>query len=172
MTGTPVDLIGAIRNGSPEALATAYERHALDVLRVAYRITGNRADAEDVLQDVFVGLPRALQRYRESGRFGAWLKQVAARTALMRLRRLRRETALSEFAEPIAGSGADLVVDRVAAAAVLDRMPPGLRRVFLLKEVDGYSHREVATLLGISIPASEVRLHRAWQFIQRATGTR
>lgn len=160
------------RQGSADALAALYAAYADQVLGTAYRILGNRADAEDTLQDLFVGMPEALTHYREEGRLGAWLRRLAARTALMRLRRQRREASFADGIDPpareVAGAGA---LDRVAAADALDRLPEQLRQVFLLKEVEGFTHQEIGDLLGISPGASGVRLHRAWRSLRTLLGT-
>ena len=159
-------LLASVRQGSTEALGQLYTRHAGEVYALAYRLTGSRHDAEDVLQDVFVGLPRALKAYGEQGRFGAWLGRVAARTALMRLRSrgARREDGLELAGDP-AGRGEPDPVDRIAAQRALQRLPDGLRAVWVLKEVEGYSHAEIGALLGISPENSAVRLSRAWKLL-------
>lgn len=166
------ETVRRVRLGSTEALAAIYAAHGDDVLGTAYRIMGNRADAEDVLHDVFVGLPEALAGYRDEGKFGAWLRRVAARAALMRLRRTRRESSFRDGLDPPAperaGTGA---LDRIAVAEALDRLPDGLRQVFLLREVDGFTHEEVGELLGISAGASAVRLHRAWRALRTGLST-
>src|SRR2546426_9139750 len=89
-------LIEGVRAGSPDALAALYLEHGAALFRLAYRVVGAREDAEDVVHDVFVGLPEALQRYEERGSLAGWLKRVTARVALMRLRsgKRRREVAL------------------------------------------------------------------------------
>ena len=164
--GTEPALLAAVRQGSTEALGELYTRHAADVFSLAFRLTGSREDAEDVLQDVFVGLPRALRAYQEQGRFGAWLGRVAARVALVRLRsrgRLR-EDAIESAGDPAARPEAD-PVDRIAAQRALQRLPDGLRAVFVLKEVEGYSHAEIGGLLGITAENSAVRLSRAWKLL-------
>src|SRR6266545_3734721 len=96
MTTTAVSVrpeasIEAARAGSPDTLAVLYQDHGAALYRLAYRLTGTREDAEDVVHDVFVGLPEALRRYEERGSLEAWLKRVTARVALMRLRRRRRQ---------------------------------------------------------------------------------
>src|SRR5213593_5157435 len=95
-SGSPASLIAEARAGGPEALAALYLEHGGALFRLAYRLVGAREDAEDVVHDVFVGLPEALRRYEERGSFAPWLKRVTARLALMRLRsrRRRREVAL------------------------------------------------------------------------------
>jgi RNA polymerase sigma factor (sigma-70 family) len=153
-------LIDQARSGEPGALAALYQDHGATLYRLAYRLTGTREDAEDVVHDVFVGLPEALQRYDERGRFAAWLKRVTARVALMRLRsgKRRREVALDNAAgqvQPPATSGGD------GLAAAVDTLPDHLRAVLVLKEIEGYAHAEIALVLGISEGASRVRLARA-----------
>src|SRR2546427_5561825 len=101
-TGIPASLIAEARAGGPEALAALYLEHGAALFRLAYRLVGAREDAEDVVHDVFVGLPEALQRYEERGSFAGWLKRVTARVALMRLRSRsrRREGALEATLPP------------------------------------------------------------------------
>src|SRR6266480_7892321 len=95
------DLVGGVRNGDPAALGLLYDAFGAGLFRLAFRLTGTREDAEDVVHDVFVGLPEALTRYEERGRLGAWLRRVTARVALMRQRKRqrRRETTLHGAAE-------------------------------------------------------------------------
>jgi DNA-directed RNA polymerase specialized sigma24 family protein len=94
--GSAGSLIAEARAGSPDALSALYLEHGVALFRLAYRLVGAREDAEDVVHDVFVGLPEALGRYEERGSFGAWLKRVIARVALMTLRsgKRRREVGL------------------------------------------------------------------------------
>ena len=164
--GGPGSLIAEARAGSPDALAALYLEHGAALFRLAYRLVGAREDAEDVVHDVFVGLPDALRRYEERGSFAAWLKRVTARVALMRLRsgKRRREVALDNAAgqvQPPATSGGD------GLAAAVDTLPDHLRAVLVLKEIEGYSHSEVGELLGISVGASRVRLNRAMRRLRR-----
>ena len=161
-----VDVIDAARSGSRAALEELYRAHAGAVYALAFRITGTREDAEDVLQDVFVGLPRALRSYDERGRFESWLKRVAARTSLMRLRATtrRREQMLDDAPEPSSPMPAE--VERIAVRSALARMPENLRVVFVLREIEGYTHDEIGELLHISAGASATRLSRAWSFLR------
>lgn len=164
-------LAAAVAEGSREALAALFHRHADQVFHLAYRITGSAEEAEDVLQDVFVGLRRALERYEERGSFLSWLRKVAARTALMRIRVRQRRTFLPlDAVEGSLCTDPSPVVDRMEVREALAAMAEGQRTVFLLKEVEGYGHGEIAGLLGISESASRVRLHRAWRFLDRRLG--
>jgi RNA polymerase sigma-70 factor (ECF subfamily) len=158
--GGPGSQIAEARAGSPDALSALYLEHGAALFRLAYRLVGAREDAEDVVHDVFVGLPEALQRYEERGRLVGWLKRVTARVALMRLRsgKRRREVALDnavEQAEP------PRALERDGLQAAVNTLPDHLRAVLVLKEIEGYAHGEIAELLGISEGASRVRLTRA-----------
>lgn len=159
---TAPDLLQRAAAGQPQALTILYEQYAPVVHRAAYRLTGSRADADDVLQDVFVGLPEALRRYAGRGSLEGWIRKVAIRTALMRMRGAsrRREVPLEEVT-PAAPADPAAELHRAALERALAALPDALRVVFVLKEVEGYSHAEIAQLLGIREGASEVRLHRA-----------
>lgn len=161
------DWIEAARRGSLDAVGELYQQHADVVYTLAYRITGSAADAEDVLQDVFIGLPRALRSYREHGSFQAWLKRVVVRTCLMRLRKQRRRGVHIEITQESASTAADLTVERIALQRALQRLPDPLRIVFMLAELEGYSHNEIAELLGISAGNSATRLSRAWTQLRK-----
>jgi RNA polymerase sigma-70 factor, ECF subfamily len=162
------DLLSAARDGSLEALGDLYRTHSRVVHAVAYRLLASHADAEDVLQDVFVGLPRALRSYSEQGRFEAWLKRLAVRTALTRLRgqQRRREEPLDALA-PHAHGRDTHPVERLAARRAIAALPAPLRTVFVLREVDGYTHAEIAEMLGITEANSATRLSRAWSALRR-----
>src|SRR5437762_2824611 len=81
------ELVASAREGGGDALAELYARYGTGLMALAYRLTGSRADAEDVLHDVFLGLPEALHAYDERGAFESWLKRITARVALTRLKR-------------------------------------------------------------------------------------
>lgn len=162
------ELVRRTAIGEADALGRIYELFGTSLYRLAYRLTGNAADAEDVVHDVFVGLPEALARYEERSAFEAWIKRVTARRALMtaRARRRRRETGLDATSD-VSGAAAP-VADRVALEAVVRALAPDLRAVVLLKEVEGYSHSEIGEMLGISAGASRVRLARALKRLRKA----
>jgi RNA polymerase sigma factor (sigma-70 family) len=151
-------LARATRGGDMTALAELYRRFGLALMGVAYRLLASREAAEDVLHDVFVGLPEALRKYEERGRLEAWLKQVTARFALSVLRRAQTGCRLESAPEtPVAPHPATTITLHSAVAA----LSPSLRAVLVLKEIEGFTHAEIAAMLGISKGASEVRLHRA-----------
>jgi len=163
-------LVAAARSGSADALGALYERYGAGLYRLAYRLLGNREDAEDVVHDLFVGLPEALRRYEERGALESWLKRVTARVALMRLRAggRRREVHLAVARELVGGDSSAAPPDSRLLQAAVDRLPEHLRSVLVLKEIEGYSHAEVSELLGISQGASRIRLMRAVRRLRKS----
>jgi RNA polymerase sigma-70 factor (ECF subfamily) len=155
------DTIARARTGSSDALGRLFTEHADGLLGLAFRLTASTADAEDIVQDVFVGLPEALRHYEERGTFDAWLKRITVRCALMRMRSTARRvhTPLDD-APQLRASTPDLDA-RMSIDRALEQLTPTLRSVFVLHEVEGYSHIEIGSLLGIRAGTSEVRLFRA-----------
>lgn len=157
------DLVERLRAEDPEAFANLYDLYAGLLFRIGYSLLGDTFEAEDLVHDVFLGLPRALTTFEGKGSFEGWLKRVATRTGLMKLRvaRLRsgsvqrRGWTLRSFERP---PDLDTAMDLEAA---LDRVKPALRAAFVLREVQGYSYEEVADLLGISVSGAKVRVMRA-----------
>src|SRR5205807_6914197 len=121
-----IDHIVGARAGDPDALAVLDRAYGAALYRLAYRLTGTPQDAEDVVHDVFVGLPEALGRYEERGSFAGWLKRVTARVALMRLRtRTRRREVMLNATLPTAAPPLDSA--SVALRAAVDALPDPLR---------------------------------------------
>jgi len=162
------DLIRDVATGSAAAITEMYHRYAAGIFRVASRLLGSASDAEDVVQDVFVGLPEAIRKFDGRGRFEGWLRRVAARTTLMRMRRerQRRQVALERNADGVPVPGADDIA-RWDLERALRAVPAPLRAVLVLRQLEGYTHREIGTMLGISSGASRVRFSRALQMLRR-----
>ncbi len=160
-------VLARAKGGDPQALATLFDTHAHAVYSVALNILRAPADAEDVLQDVFVGLPDALGRYDGRGSFAGWIKRVTVRVALMRLRRGRRRQhlALPEVRETDRHD--DRIINRVALERALDQLSEKLRTTFVLRAIEGYSHEETARFLGISPAAVGLRMLRAKRELRR-----
>jgi RNA polymerase sigma-70 factor, ECF subfamily len=162
-------LVEATRAGSTSALGELYERYARDLMALSYRLLQSPEDAEDVVHDVFVALPEALRSYEERGSLRAWLRTIAARVALARLRTTERRS-VEPLDDTFRAAESDIHAVLSLEAAVRN-LSPALRAVLVLKEIEGYSHSEVAELLDISIGASEVRLHRALLALRNALTT-
>lgn len=157
-------LLQRVEEGDPLALARVYERYATLVHAVGMRLTMSEDEANDITHTVFVGLPLALRSYAGRGSFEGWLRRVAVTTALKVLRSRRREVDLTDAL--LAGlrsraRGSRAIVVGLAIEEALARLPDRLRVVFVLKEVEGYSHEEIADMLDITSGASMTRLCRA-----------
>jgi RNA polymerase sigma factor (sigma-70 family) len=156
------ELIAGARRGAPAALASLYALYGGSLLRLATRITGSPADGEDLLHDLFVGLPELLSRYEHRERLDAWLRGVIIRMALARVRvsgvRVRViETAAhtSQIAE-LTDPWNAIDIERAIASLTQEA-----RAVFVLRLIEGYSHAEIAALLGLTNGAVRVRYLRA-----------
>jgi RNA polymerase sigma-70 factor (ECF subfamily) len=140
-----------------------------------------RDHAEDLLQDVFLTAHRKLDRYRGESTLGTWLFRVATNVCLDHLRSRSAKNALltSEFDEALApedlsagAAGAILgVVDRMDLERALADLPPGCRTVFVLHDVEGFEHKEIAGLLGVAEGTSKSQLHKARLRLRRALAT-
>jgi RNA polymerase sigma-70 factor (ECF subfamily) len=157
------DLVARLRARDPDAFAWLYDRYAGLLFRIGYSLLGDPSEAEDLVHDVFLGLPRALVTFEGRGSFEGWLRRVATRTALMKLRQARSRTTwldrggwtLPRFEPP---PDTDAALDLESA---LRTLTPALRAAFVLREVQGYSYEEVADLLGIASGTARVRVLRA-----------
>jgi RNA polymerase sigma-70 factor (ECF subfamily) len=169
VTAESVDL-DLLRAGDPAALAAVYRQHAASLLATLGGLLGQPADAEDVLHDLFVGLPTALARYDERGRFGAWLRRVAVRLALERLRQRKRrgEVALADAPAGMRRASAETLPERLLVSGALAALPEGLRTVVVLREIEGWPHRDIARFLGLTEGAVMTRHSRAMQRLRLA----
>jgi RNA polymerase sigma-70 factor, ECF subfamily len=148
--------------GDSAALGELFVEFGDLVFRAALRLLGRRADAEDVTQELFLRLPTAVRGFAgDASSFPGWIHRATVRQALMLMRsgRRRREVDVDDVASLLAPASDTL--NRLTIEAALARLSPEHRTVFLLKEVEGFSHTEIAELVGISVSNSEVRLHRA-----------
>jgi RNA polymerase sigma-70 factor (ECF subfamily) len=141
--------------------------HSARVFRLAYRLTGNRHDAEDLTQDVFVRVFRSLEAYTP-GTFEGWLHRITTNLFLDNVRRRSRIRfdALPEDAERLPGrtpSPAAEIDDRLFDPDVqraLDALPPEFRATVVLCDIEGLSYEEIAATLGIKLGTVRSRIHR------------
>jgi RNA polymerase sigma-70 factor, ECF subfamily len=164
-------LISQAASGSQDALAALFALHSAQVHRIAYRLTISADDADDIVQDFFVGLPEALSAFSGNGNFSAWMRKVAVRTTLVQMRASKRRTGTALRAESEKEvEMSNFILDRIALATALRALPSNLRVVFMLRDIEGYTHAEIAELLGIRPGTAEVRLHRARRKLRALLG--
>ena len=157
------ELIARAEARDSDAIGALYDQYAPILYRVAYNLMGSAADAEDVVHDVFVGLPNALKTFQHRGSFAGWLKRVTSRVALMKLRsrRIASEVSIGKWEGSTPAKREGSPIERMTIEDAINELPEGLRSVFVLKEVEGFSHQEIAKMLGIRPGASKARLCRA-----------
>lgn len=154
--------LAALRAGCPQALASVYDRWAGSVHALALRVLGQPEAAEDLVQDLFLRLPRASRRFRGEAPFGAWLRRMAANATIDRLRERRRLVPLELARAELAASGSGTAA-RIDADALLRRLSPSARLVLILHAVEGWTHEELAAAFGHSPSWSKSLLSRALQ---------
>ena len=176
-------LIARLRARDAGALEILMERHASRVFRVAYGITRNEADAEEVVQDVFLSLFEKIGAFEERAALGTWLYRVTTNAALLRRRgkRLELEVSLEDQLPSFkddghrAGERSFLLGDWSASAEeemlageihdhvrrAIDMLPPHYRAVVMLRDIEELSNEEAAEILGEPVSSIKSRLHRA-----------
>ncbi len=172
----------AARRGDRDAFNELVRATYRDIYALAYRLTGNREDAGDVVQDAYVRAYRAIRRFRGDSSFSTWMYRITSNCASTHLsRRTRQRTEELSDDVPIVDLRPEQDPSLRAEAAVLrhhiDRairaLPDRLRQVVVLRDLHDLSHSEIAAELGITTSAAKVRLHRARQrlrtVLQRTT---
>jgi RNA polymerase sigma-70 factor, ECF subfamily len=161
--------IDRLRRGDPAAFETLVSRHQHRVFGVALRMLGNRADAEDAAQEVFLRAHRGLAAFRGDAKLSTWLYAIAARLCLSRLgegeRRLIRanEDALARVADAEADPARQLEEDEREAALrrAIAELSDDRRMVVVLRDLEGLAYEEIAQVLGLELGTVRSRLHRA-----------
>ena len=168
------DAIRMAQQGNAAAFERLYQLHNRRVYSLCLRMVGNTAEAEDLTQEAFLQLFRKISTFRGESAFSTWLHRLAVNVVLMRLRKKSAvETSLEEVTEPDEESGGprrdfgtlDLrltgSIDRVNLQRAVEQLPPGYKAVFVLHDVQGYEHNEIAEIMSCSIGNSKSQLHKA-----------
>ena len=154
-------LVARARAGDDEALEHLYRAYERGVYTLARRLTPSAEDAEDVLQETFLEVCRSLGRWRGDGSLWGWIRTIAASKALMRYRREKVREA--DELDDVAGPRHDDVPLRMDLEAAMARLPERSRAVVWLHDVEGYTHEEIAELMGQTASFSKSQLARAHQ---------
>ena len=169
---TEAEAIERAKQGDAEAFETLYRLHKRRVYSLCLRMTSNTAAAEDLTQEAFLQLFRKIGTFRGESAFSTWLHRMSVNVVLMQLRKKGlavvplEETIETEEDSPRKEPGADDVrlsgsIDRLRLEKAIENLPPGYRAVFLLHDVQGYEHNEIAAMVGCSIGNSKSQLHKA-----------
>lgn len=168
------EVIRLAQEGNEAAFETIYQMHSRRVYALCLRMVGDPVEAEDLTQEAFLQLFRKIHTFRGESAFSSWLHRLTANIVLMRFRKKRlvavsldemtkpdeeRERPVIEFGAP------DLrlvgVFDRVNLQTAVEQLPEGYKSMFLLHDVQGFEHNEIATMLGCSVGNSKSQLHKA-----------
>jgi RNA polymerase sigma-70 factor (ECF subfamily) len=155
--------------GDGDAFEQIYRRHFRRVYALCLRMLGDPTQAEDLTQDVFVNLFNKIGSFRGESAFTTWLHRMTVNQVLMYFRKAstRSELTTEEGETPVQivrgteDPNAMPVVDRISLERAIAQLPPGYRTVFVLHDVEGYDHDEIARTLGVSEGTSKSQLHKA-----------
>lgn len=172
---TDYALARAAAGGAVAAFGDLYVRYNRRVYSLCLRMTRNIADAEDLTQEVFILLFRKIGSFRGQSQFITWLHRLTVNHVLMHFRQLRaRQELLRDDIEAEASilqksrpSATTRIVERLALDAALAQLPPGCRSIFVLFDIEGYKHEEIARMLGCSTGNSKSQLHKARMKLRR-----
>lgn len=165
-----IQLIESCKKGNRAAQKILYDRLAPRMFPVCIRYIGDRTAAEDILQDGFITLFTRLDSYKGEGSFEGWARRIFVTTALMSLRK-KDALKMSDELEAIRGMKADTTsqtqnVGYKELMKLVMSLPPGFRTVFNMYAIEGYSHKEIAEMLGISETTSRTQFSRARVWLQ------
>jgi RNA polymerase sigma-70 factor (ECF subfamily) len=172
-TSSSAELIARAQRGEEEAFEALFLQHRKRVYSICLRMIGNTAEAEELTQEAFLQVFRKIQTFRGESAFSTWLHRLSVNIVLMRLRKksvsvmpLEENAGGDEFEDlPMEYGAPDLVltgsIDRVHLERAIAQLPSGYKQAFVLHDVQGYEHNEIAALLGCSIGNSKSQLHKA-----------
>lgn len=168
-SATDYELAQASAKGDMFAFEEIYNRHHRRVYAICLRMLQNATEAEDLTQDVFIQLYRKIGSFRGDSAFTTWLHRLTVNQVLMHFRKrtVKFEKTTEEGETPVqVVSGTQNpekmpIVDKIALQSAIDQLPEGYRNVFMLHDIEGYEHEEVARILGCSVGTSKSQLHKA-----------
>ena len=161
------------KQGDAQAFQDLYDKHKRRVYSLCLRMTANTAEAEDLTQEAFLQLYRKIGTFRGESAFSTWLHRLSVNVVLMHLRKKNlpvvsleettqggeEDTPKKDFGtEDLALAGS---IDRLQLQKAVDDLPPGYRTIFVLHDIEGYEHNEIAGIVGCSIGNSKSQLHKA-----------
>ena len=167
------DVLALAQAGDHHAFAHLYSLHKRRIYSLCLRMVGNIAEAEDLTQEAFLQLHRKIATFRGDSAFSTWLHRLAINVVLMQLRKKGLSViSLDEAMEPAVEErpgrsfgAADLTlagaIDRMALQRAIDGLPAGYRLIFVLHDIEGYEHNEIADMLECSVGNSKSQLHKA-----------
>lgn len=174
-TAADFELAKSAGRGDMGAFEEIYTRHHRRVYSICLRMLQNASEAEDLTQDVFIQLYRKIGSFRGDSAFTTWLHRMTVNQVLMHFRKrtVKFEKTTEEGDTPeqiVSGSNNPLkmqIVDKIALDNAIEQLPTGYKNVFVLHDVEGFEHEEVARILGCSVGTSKSQLHKARLKLQK-----
>lgn len=174
-TAKDIQLTRVAAQGDMAAFEEIYKRHHRRVYAICLRMLQNASEAEDLTQDVFIQLYRKIGSFRGDSAFTTWLHRMTVNQVLMHFRKrtVKFEKTTEEGVTPdqiVPGTGNPFkmqIVDRLAIDDAIAQLPAGYKNVFVLHDVEGFEHEEVARILGCSVGTSKSQLHKARLKLQK-----
>ncbi len=160
------ELVERCLNGDLGAFEDLYRQYSTRLYNLAFRMVGNAADAEDLLQDIFLTVYRKLESFRGASALGTWLYRLGMNVCLDRLRSkaARQDQATDTLDERLSSTqipSALAGVSRIDLERAIASLPEGSRAAFLLHDVEGFDHTEVGQMLGVAEGTSKSQVHKA-----------
>ena len=174
-TAKDFDLTRAAAKGDMTAFEEIYNRHHRRVYSICLRMLQNTSEAEDLTQDVFIQLYRKVGSFRGDSAFTTWLHRMTVNQVLMHFRKrsvkFEKTTEEGDIPDQVeVGTGNPFkmpIVDKIALESAIEQLPTGYKNVFVLHDVEGFEHEEVARILGCSVGTSKSQLHKARLKLQK-----
>ncbi|MCC6601163.1 MAG: sigma-70 family RNA polymerase sigma factor [Crocinitomicaceae bacterium] len=169
---TDIELVKGCLSGNREVQKALFDCYAGKMMAVCLRYTENREEAEDVLQEGFIKVFEKIYQWEGSGSLGGWIRTIMINTALTFLRSRKKTNGHTDldYAEEL-NAGEISALDRLSAEELMeliDRMPPGYKSVFNLFAIEGYGHKEIAEMMGISESTSKTQYLKAKGWLKKA----
>lgn len=174
LESVPADDVALAASGDRRAFERLYQANVNRVFAICVRMAGDRTRAEELTQDVFVRVWEKLPLFRAESAFSTWVHRLAVNVILNARKAEGRERARREpDGENVleARGSSPHHGDRMDLEKAIATLPPGARRVFVLHDVEGYKHEEIAEMLGVTAGGSKAQLHRARMLLREALGT-
>jgi RNA polymerase sigma-70 factor (ECF subfamily) len=169
-SNTNNEILDRCKNGEPKAQFILYKQYSKAMYNIAVRFLNNQMDAEDVLQESFVTAFEKLNELTNNDAFGSWLKRIVINNCITQLRKRKTEFEDVEDYGPeliTSDDDADLSIDPAIVHSAIKELPAGGRTILALHALEGYKHREIADMLGISESTSKTQYKRALGILLR-----
>jgi len=166
-TAEAPDLVARCQAGDVDAFAELYARHSARIFSLASRMAGSPETGEDLLQEIFLQAYRKIGGFKGDAAVGTWLYRLALNHCLdfVRSRQAKMDKATGtiddEDRAPALPARRDSPIERMDLERAIQQLPPGCREVFVLHDVEGYEHREIAKMLGIAEGTSKSQVFKA-----------